>query len=113
MLAGQLHDPTAGAAADIIRSYRRLTASRRYDQAILAAAALYVIASGKAGVDLGGFAANGYGEHSPGGYSLAAALVIELVLTFFFLMIILGAILLGITMSVLGPVYDIITRLPL
>ena len=39
VLAGQLHDPTAGAAADIIRSYRRLTASRRYDQAILAAAA--------------------------------------------------------------------------
>lgn len=45
--------------------------------AILAAAALYVIATGKAGVDLGGFAANGYGEHSPGGYSLTAAFLIE------------------------------------
>ena len=47
---------------------------------------LYVIASGKPGFTLAdGFAANGYGSHSPGGYSLAAALVAEIVLTFFFL----------------------------
>lgn len=60
--------------------------------AIAAAAVLYLIASGKAGFDLSaGFAANGYGEHSPGGYSLFAALVAEIVLTFFFLIIILGA----------------------
>lgn len=52
--------------------------------------ALYVIATGKAGVDLGGFAANGYGEHSPGGYSMFAALLIEVILTAFFLIIILG-----------------------
>jgi aquaporin Z len=59
---------------------------------IVAAAVLYVIASGKAGFSLsGGFAANGYGEHSPGGYSLTAALVAEFVLTFMFLMIILGS----------------------
>ena len=56
------------------------------------AGVLYLIASGKAGFDLaGGFASNGYAEHSPGGYSLAAALVAEVVMTFFFLMIILGA----------------------
>lgn len=59
--------------------------------AILAATALYVIASGKAGFELGGFAANGYGEHSPGGYSLTSALVIEIILTGFFIFIILGA----------------------
>jgi len=60
--------------------------------AIAAAAVLYVIASGKAGFDLaGGFASNGYAEHSPGGYSLVACLVAEIVLTFMFLMIILGA----------------------
>src|SRR6516165_5435818 len=59
---------------------------------IAAAAVLYVIASGKAGFDLaGGFASNGYAEHSPGGYSLVACLVAEIVLTFMFLMIILGA----------------------
>ncbi|HUI78233.1 MAG TPA: aquaporin Z [Bryobacteraceae bacterium] len=59
---------------------------------IVAAAVLYVIASGKAGFDLaGGFASNGYAEHSPGGYSLVACLVTEVVLTFMFLMIILGA----------------------
>jgi aquaporin Z len=52
---------------------------------------LYTIAMGKAGFDLGGFAANGYGLHSPGGYSLAACLTAEVVLTFMFLMIILGA----------------------
>jgi len=60
--------------------------------AIAAAAVLFVIASGKAGFDLaGGFASNGYGAHSPGGYSLVACLVAEVVLTFMFLMIILGA----------------------
>ena len=52
---------------------------------------LYLIASGKPGFELGGFAANGYGEHSPGGYGMQAALVTELVMTFLFLMIILGA----------------------
>lgn len=59
--------------------------------AIAAAAVLYVIASGKADFQLGGFAANGYGEHSPGGYSLTAALVTEVVMTAFFLLIILGS----------------------
>ena len=60
--------------------------------AIVAAAVLYLIASGKAGFELSaGFAANGYGEHSPGGYSLFAGLVAEIVLTFFFLIVILGA----------------------
>src|SRR5579883_81271 len=59
---------------------------------ILAAAVLYLIASGKAGFSLaGGFASNGYGEHSPGGYSLAACLIDEVVMTFMFLIIILGA----------------------
>jgi len=60
--------------------------------AIVAAAVLYLIASGKSDfAGIGGFAANGYGEHSPGGYSLTAALIVEVVLTFMFLMIILGA----------------------
>ena len=60
--------------------------------AVLACAVLYFVASGAPGFDLaGGFAANGYGEHSPGGYSMAAGLVAEDVLTFTFLMIILGA----------------------
>lgn len=59
---------------------------------IAGAGVLYVIASGKAGFDLsGGFASNGYGSHSPGGYSMLACLVAEVVLTFMFLMIILGA----------------------
>jgi aquaporin Z len=59
---------------------------------IAGAAVLYLIASGQAGFSLaGGFASNGYGDHSPGGYSLVAALVAEVVLTFFFLLIILGA----------------------
>ena len=59
---------------------------------VLAAAVLFVIASGKAGFDLaGGFASNGFAEHSPGGYSLLACLVAEVVLTFMFLIIILGA----------------------
>jgi aquaporin Z len=57
---------------------------------IAGAGVLYVIASGKAGFELGGFAANGYGEHSPGGYGLVAALVTEIVMTFMFLIIILG-----------------------
>jgi len=60
--------------------------------AVGAAAVLYVIASGKEGFDLaGGFASNGYGEHSPQGYSLGAALVAEVVLTCFFVLIIMGA----------------------
>jgi len=60
--------------------------------AIVAAGVLYLIASGKSGFDLaGGFASNGFGEHSPGSYSLTAALVCEFVMTFFFLIIILGA----------------------
>jgi aquaporin Z len=59
---------------------------------IAGAAVLYVIASGKAGFDLaGGFASNGFGEHSPGGYSLMACFTAEVVLTFMFLLIILGA----------------------
>jgi len=58
---------------------------------ILGAAILYIIATGKAGFEIGGFASNGYGEHSPGGYSMAAVLVTEIVMTFMFLMIILGA----------------------
>src|SRR5262245_5457249 len=60
--------------------------------AIFAAAVLYVIASGHAGFDLSaGFASNGYGAHSPGGYSLLACLVSAVVMTLTFLMVILGA----------------------
>ena len=64
--------------------------------AIVAAGVLYLIASGKAGFAIdpaapGAFATNGYGEHSPGGYSLLAALICEIVMTGFFLIIILGA----------------------
>ena len=58
---------------------------------IAGASILYLIASGKADFDMGGFAANGYGEHSPGGYGMLAALVSEVVMTFMFLLIILGA----------------------
>jgi aquaporin Z len=58
---------------------------------VAGAAVLYVIASGKSNFVLGGFAANGFGAHSPGGYSMVSALVAEIVLTFMFLMIILGA----------------------
>lgn len=59
---------------------------------IAGAAVLYIIASGQAGFDVtAGFASNGYAEHSPGGYSLTAALVTEIVMTFMFLIIILGA----------------------
>jgi aquaporin Z len=60
--------------------------------AIAAGGVLYLIASGKAGFDVAaGFASNGYAEHSPGGYSMTAALVCEVVLTAFFLIVILGA----------------------
>ncbi len=60
--------------------------------AIAGAGVLYLIASGKTGFDLaGGFASNGYAEHSPGGYTLLASLVTEVVMTFMFLIIILGA----------------------
>ena len=60
--------------------------------AIAGAGILYLIASGKAGFDVtAGFASNGYADHSPGGYTLVAALVAEVVMTFFFLIVILGA----------------------
>jgi aquaporin Z len=59
---------------------------------IVAAGVLYIIATGKAGFDVaGGFASNGYGEHSPGGYSMVAALVTEIVMTMMFLLVILGS----------------------
>lgn len=60
--------------------------------AIAAGGVLYLIATGKAGFDVtAGFASNGYGEHSPGGYSMTAALISEVVMTAFFLFIIMGA----------------------
>jgi aquaporin Z len=60
--------------------------------AVVGAAILYLIATGKAGFDVhAGFASNGYGEHSPDGYSLGAALLCEFVMTFLFLIVILGA----------------------
>lgn len=58
---------------------------------LVGAGVLYVIATGKADFALGGFASNGYGEHSPGGYSMLAALVTEIVLTAVFLFVILGS----------------------
>jgi aquaporin Z len=59
---------------------------------IAAAGVLYMIASGKEGFSLaGGFASNGYAEHSPGGYSLVACLVTEIVLTFVFLLVVMGS----------------------
>lgn len=58
---------------------------------IAGAAILYVIVTGKAGASIGSFAANGYGDHSPDGYGMTAALVTEVVMTFMFLIIILGA----------------------
>ncbi len=59
---------------------------------IVAGGVLYLIASGAAGFDVSkGFASNGYGAHSPGGYSLLAALITEIVMTMFFLLVILGA----------------------
>lgn len=60
--------------------------------AVIAAGVLFAIASGKAGFDVAaGFASNGYAEHSPGGYSFLACFLAEVVLTFMFLMVILGA----------------------
>ncbi len=60
--------------------------------AVIGAGVLYLIASGKAGFDLaGGFASNGFGEHSPGGYTLQAVLICEIAMTFMFLMVILGS----------------------
>lgn len=58
---------------------------------IAGAGILYLIATGKSGFEIGGFAANGYDDHSPSGYSMLAALVTEIVTTFMFLIIILGA----------------------
>jgi aquaporin Z len=58
---------------------------------IAAAAVLYLIATGKPGADIGGFATNGFGEHSPGKYGMTAALVCEVVMTAMFLIVILGA----------------------
>lgn len=57
---------------------------------LVGAGILYMIASGKPGFELGSFAANGFGEASPGGYSMMAALICEIVMTFFFLFVILG-----------------------
>lgn len=57
----------------------------------LGAGILYLIATGKADASIGDFAANGYGEHSPGGYGMVAALIAEVVLTMFFLLIIMGS----------------------
>ncbi len=59
--------------------------------AIVAAFALYSIASGTAGFELGGFASNGFAEHSPGGYSMGAAMMAEIILTAIFLFVIMGA----------------------
>jgi len=58
---------------------------------IAGAAILYLIATGKPGADIGSFAANGFGEHSPGGFNMTAVLVSEIVMTFMFLIVILGA----------------------
>ena len=59
--------------------------------AVIAAGALYLVASGKPGFEAAGFASNGYGDLSPGKYGMMSALVIELLLTFFFLLVILGS----------------------
>ena len=59
--------------------------------AIVAAGVLYLIATGRPGAELGGFATNGYGEHSPGKFNMVAALITEVVLTAIFLIVILGA----------------------
>jgi aquaporin Z len=59
--------------------------------ALTAGGVLYLIASGKPGFEAGGFASNGFGELSPGGYSMQAALICEIVMTFFFVLIIMGA----------------------
>jgi len=58
---------------------------------IAGAGILYLIATGKPGADIGGFAANGFGEHSPGGYGIGSAFIAEVVMTMMFLFIILGA----------------------
>ncbi|RKR15133.1 aquaporin Z [Maribacter vaceletii] len=58
---------------------------------ITGAGVLYIIATGKPGFEVGGFAANGFGEHSPGNYTMASALITEIVMTFIFLFVILGA----------------------
>lgn len=58
---------------------------------VAGAAILYAIVTGKPGAAIGDFAANGYGEHSPGGYGMYAALLTEIVMTFMFLIVILGA----------------------
>ncbi len=58
---------------------------------IAGAGILYLIVTGKAGASIGDFAANGYGDHSPGGYGMTAALITEVVMTFMFLFVILGA----------------------
>ncbi len=58
---------------------------------IAGAGILYLIATGKTGFEIGGFASNGYAEHSPGGYSMLAVMITEVVMTFMFLIIILGA----------------------
>jgi len=58
---------------------------------LAAGGVLYLIATGRVGADIGGFATNGYGDHSPGGYGLQAAALTEVVMTFFFLLVILGA----------------------
>lgn len=58
---------------------------------IAGATVLYFIATGQKGFEIGGFAANGFGEHSPGGYGMYAALLTEIVMTFMFLIVILGA----------------------
>jgi len=57
---------------------------------LLAGLVLYLIATGKAGVEVGGFASNGFGERSPGGYSMGAAFLTEVVMTLFFLLVIIG-----------------------
>jgi aquaporin Z len=59
--------------------------------ALAGAGVLFLVATGKPGADIGTFASNGYGDYSPDGYGLLSALVIEVVLTFFFLIVILGA----------------------
>lgn len=59
--------------------------------AIVGAGIIYMIAKGQSGFEAGGFAANGFGEHSPGKYNMTSALVIEIVMTFFFLIVILGS----------------------
>ena len=85
---------TAGLAAAGRISWSQFVpyAAAQVTGAILAAVILYIVASGKADFSLaGGFAANGYGDHSPGKYTLLSALVIEVVLTGFFLLVILGS----------------------